>query len=86
MIVPDITYSDRIEMLHPMFKRLFDDVKSNDLLNVGLGRITLKGDHLYINNVQPTCVSEHKQKLEAHLWQGKIRKPIAKVKLQPNIK
>ena len=43
MIVSDIRQSARIESLHPLFKTVFDYVKSHDLLNEPCGRIELDG-------------------------------------------
>ena len=51
MIVSRLENSSRIESLHPLFKQLFDYVKTHDLLNAPLGRIELDGDNLFINNV-----------------------------------
>lgn len=57
MIVSRLESSSRIESLHPLFKQLFDYVKTHDLLNAPLGRIELDGDNLFINNVNPECGS-----------------------------
>ena len=66
MIVSNLQKSGRIEPLHPLFKQLFDYVKSHDLLHTPCGRIELDGDNLFINNVNPTCVKESEQVLEVH--------------------
>lgn len=66
MIVSDIRQSARIESLHPLFKTVFDYVKSLDLLNEPCGRIELDGDRLFINNVNPECVAAEQQVLEVH--------------------
>ena len=66
MIVSRLENSSRIESLHPLFKQLFDYVKTHDLLNAPLGRIELDGDNLFINNVNPECVPADKQVLEMH--------------------
>jgi len=66
MIVSNLQNSQRVEGLHPMFKTLFDYVKSHDLLHAELGRIEIKGDELFINNVNPECVAAEKQVLEVH--------------------
>lgn len=66
MILSDLKYSERIEMLHPLFKRAFDYVKTHDLLNTPCGRIELEGDDLFINNVNPECVAIDQQLLEVH--------------------
>lgn len=61
MIVSRLENSSRIESLHPLFKQLFDYVKTHDLLNAPLGRIELDGDNLFINNVNPECVPADNQ-------------------------
>ncbi len=66
MIVSNLQNSGRIEHLHPLFKKLFDFVKSHDLLHEEPGRITVDGDQLFINNSNPECVSQESQKLEVH--------------------
>lgn len=66
MIVSNLKNSERIEGLHPLFKTLFDYVKTHDLLHTELGRIELDGDDLFINNVNPECLSSDKQVLEVH--------------------
>lgn len=66
MIVSNLQNSQRVESLHPLFKRLFDYVKTHDLLHAELGRIEIEGDALFINNVNPECVPADKQVLEVH--------------------
>lgn len=66
MIVSNLQNSHRIEGLHPLFKTLFDYVKTHDLLHEELGRIEIDGDNLFINNVNPECVDKQKQVLELH--------------------
>ena len=66
MIVGNLKNTQRIEGLHPLFKKAFDYVKSHDLLHTECGRIELEGDELFINNVNPTCVMAEKQVLELH--------------------
>ena len=55
MIISNLQNSSRVESLHPLFKKLFDYVKTHDLLHTPCGRIELEGDNLFINNVNPTC-------------------------------
>ena len=66
MILSDLQHTERIEQLHPLFKEVFDYVKSHDLLHTECGRIELKGDDLFINNANPTLIPEEKQVLELH--------------------
>ena len=66
MILSNLQNTERIEQLHPLFKEVFDYVKSHDLLHTECGRIELKGDDLFINNVNPTLIPAEKQVLELH--------------------
>lgn len=66
MIVANLQNSNRIEGLHPLFKPLFDYVKTHDLLHTELGRIEVDGDDVFIMNINPECVAADKQVLEAH--------------------
>lgn len=66
MIVTNLNNTERIETLHPLFKKLFDYVKTHDILNTPCGRIDIDGDNLYINNVNPECIPAEKQVLEVH--------------------
>ena len=66
MIISNLQNSGRVESLHPLFKKLFDYVKTHDLLHTPCGRIELEGDKLFINNVNPTCVTAETQVLELH--------------------
>ena len=66
MIVLNYQNSDRIEGLHPLFKTLFDYVKSHDLLRTALGRIDVMGDDLFIMNVEADAVLAEQQVLELH--------------------
>lgn len=66
MIYGNIAYADRYASLHPLLPQLFAYVKSHDLLHTPMGEIVLDGDKLFINNVNPECLSEEKQVLEVH--------------------
>lgn len=66
MIISDLNDSRRIEGLHPLFTKLFEYVKSHDMLQAPLGRHELDGDNLFINNSNPECKSREEQHLEMH--------------------
>mgnify|MGYP002226146977 CR=1 FL=1 len=53
---PIYKIAKRVEKLHPLFKQLFDYVKSHDLLHEELGTIRLDGDNLIVNNIYPECI------------------------------
>ncbi len=66
MIVSNLQNSERIESLHPLFKKVFDYIKTHDLLHTECGKIELDGDNLFINNANPTLIPAEKQVLELH--------------------
>ena len=66
MIYGNIAYADRYASLQQLLPQLFAYVKSHDLLHTPMGKIVLDGDKLFINNVNPECLSEEKQMLEGH--------------------
>lgn len=66
MILSTLQDCGRFEVLHPLFKKAFDYVKSHNLLDAPLGRIEVEGDALFINNSNLECVKAEKQVLEVH--------------------
>ena len=54
MIVSNLQNSQRVEGLHPLFKTLFDYVKTHDLFHAELGRIEIDGDNLFISVLHVT--------------------------------
>lgn len=66
MILSHISDSQRYESLHPLFKQVFDYIKTHDLLNAPTERIVLNGDTLFINVCDAKLVSAEAQKLEVH--------------------
>ncbi|HHT23112.1 MAG TPA: DUF386 domain-containing protein [Bacteroidales bacterium] len=81
MIYTTLTESSRIENLHSKFKELFDFVKNNDLLNRETGRITLDGDELFINNVNPQMLKAENQVLEVHQEYIDVHIPLDKAEI-----
>lgn len=66
MIINSLSRSERTERLHPLFKKLFDYIRTHDLSQQPPGRIVLQGDDLFINLDQPQLRSRETQKLEVH--------------------
>ncbi|WP_329904369.1 YhcH/YjgK/YiaL family protein [Porphyromonas pogonae] len=66
MIVASLRDSARYESLHPLFKDAFEYIKNNDLLHHELGRIEIKGNDLFINNVNPDSMKQEDQLMEVH--------------------
>lgn len=66
MLIASLHNTERIEQLHPLFKQLFDYVRTHDLTQVPAGRLTLSGDDLFINVADATLKAAGEQKLEVH--------------------
>ena len=66
MILAHIEDSERYFSLHPLFKQLFDYVKTHDLSQVPAERITLDGERLFINVAYASLKSPEEQVLEVH--------------------
>ncbi len=66
MIHSTLKYSERIEPLHPLYKTLFDYVKTHDLRQMECGRIEIDGDNLYINLCTPESKKATEQVHEVH--------------------
>lgn len=66
MIYGKLSQAWRVEPLHPLFPKLFEYVRTHDLLHEPLGRIEVLSDSLFINNSEPTLVPQDKQVLEVH--------------------
>lgn len=66
MVISTLSNSARVEGLHPLFKRLFDFVRSYDFYYAPLGRIEVDGELLYIMNTESGAVAQGKQVLEIH--------------------
>lgn len=66
MVIAHLNDSERYASLHPLFKQLFNYVKSHDLSQVPAERITLDGERLFINVADPTLKAPEDQVLEVH--------------------
>lgn len=66
MILANLEHSYRYQELHPAFKKVFDYVKSYNLLDMDLGKITLDGEDVFIINSEAECIPAEKQILEYH--------------------
>ncbi|MFK8265392.1 YhcH/YjgK/YiaL family protein [Capnocytophaga cynodegmi] len=66
MILSDLSQSSRYEGLHSAFPKVFQYVKSHNLLNAELGKIEIDGDKVFIINSEPECLSKENQVLEYH--------------------
>lgn len=81
MILDTINHSALTEQLHPLFKTLFDYIKTHDLTQVPAGRITIQGDDLYINVADATLKTAEEQKLEVHQAYIDVHFPLSGVEV-----
>lgn len=79
MIFGKITDSARIEALHPALHRLFEFVKTHDLMQLPIGRNEIDGDRLFINIAENNLVSPEQQKLEVHRAYMDVHLPLNNV-------
>lgn len=56
----------RYYCLHPLMKELFEYVQTHDLSQVPAGRVTLRGDDLFINVTDATLLPRAERKIEVH--------------------
>lgn len=66
MQIGKLNQSCRIETIHPLFKELFDFVKSHDFNNYPLGKVEVCGDDIFIMNSDVDGTPAQKQPLEMH--------------------
>lgn len=66
MILIDLSDSAGIEKFHPLFRQLFDFVKTHNLATIPAGRIKLRGKELFINVSDARLLAAEEQKLEVH--------------------
>ncbi|HEY9551700.1 MAG TPA: YhcH/YjgK/YiaL family protein [Prevotella sp.] len=81
MILAHLNDSKRYECVHPLFKVLFEYLRTHDLSNAEKGRITLAGDDLYINVSDVELKDKDQQKLEVHQQYIDVQLPL----LQPEV-
>lgn len=66
MLLGNLTHSNRIEGVHPLFGQLFDYVRNTDFDALPKGRIDVNGDVLYIMNLDIDGADRERQPLEMH--------------------
>ena len=66
MIIGKLEDSLRIEGLHPAFKRVFDYIKSHDILHTVPGKIDIDGENIWINIAEPEMRNLRDADIEIH--------------------
>lgn len=66
MIIDSLNNSEKIEVLNPHFKKVFDYIKSHDLKNAPLGRIDIDGENSWIMVSEVQGKEKSAAALESH--------------------
>lgn len=66
MILATLSQADRYVALHPLFPRVFDYMRSTDLLALAPGRYPISGEQLFVIVESITGRSREEAKLECH--------------------
>lgn len=76
MIVDSLKNSQRIESLHPLFKKAFDYIKSADFSKMEDGKYELEGDRLYVNIASIFGKDKKEAAIETHQKYIDIQLPL----------
>lgn len=77
MIHARLCDSRRYEALHPLFRQLFDYVRTHDFTHVPTECIHLDGERLFINVAEVDMKAREEQKLETHRRYTDIHIPLS---------
>lgn len=77
MIIGSLENTRRIEALNPYFKKVFDYIKSHDLVNAPAGKIEIDGDNAWINVSEVQGKEKTNAKVETHNQYIDIQLPLA---------
>lgn len=66
MIIAKLTDAARYYGLHPLLEQLFAYIQAHDFNSIPAGRITLRGEELFINVMDATLLSREERKMEVH--------------------
>ena len=76
MIIDSLNNSEKIEVLNPHFKKVFDYIKSHDLKNAPVGRIDIDGDNSWITVSEVQGKEKDAAALESHNQYIDIQLPL----------
>ena len=66
MIIGSLNDTERIEILNPHFKKIFDYLKSHDLQSLPLGKTEIDGDRAWLNVSEVEGKTEALAEMETH--------------------
>lgn len=78
MILDTLKNAELYESVHPLFKKAFDFLKSEDLANLPVGKIELQETDLFVNVVDITGKTAEQVKMETHNGYIDIQVPVGK--------
>lgn len=77
MILASLKDSVHYEHLHPLFKKVFDYIKTHDLAKMPIGKIEIEGDKAFILISEITKNSPEKARTETHHHYLDIQIPLS---------
>lgn len=78
MILDSLKNSDVYNNIHPLFKKVFEYLKSTDFSKIEVGKIELKGKDLFVIISDSDMKSREDAKLEVHNKYIDIQLPVSK--------
>jgi YhcH/YjgK/YiaL family protein len=79
MILDSLTNTEAAEKLHPLFKKAFDYIKTNDFKAMAPCKIELDGEKLFLMVAEITGKTKEEAKMETHKKYIDIQIPIVGV-------
>lgn len=76
MIVDKLSNASKYYAMHPLFKKAFEYLQQEDLMNLSVGRIDLEGDDLYLSIQEVNGKDEEEAVLESHRTYIDIQLPL----------
>lgn len=79
MILDSLNNTEKVERLHPLFKKAFDYIKATDFSKLEDGKYELEGSRLFISVVTLTGKDEKEAAVETHKKYIDIQLPLLEV-------
>lgn len=78
MIIDSLRNAERYYSLHPLFKEAFEYLSSIDFVNADLGKVTLKGEDLFVIVSDSNMKKNEDVQIEVHNRYIDIQLPVSK--------
>lgn len=78
MIIDSLRNAEKYYVLHPLFKEAFDYLNSTDFVNSALGKVSLKGEDLFVIVSDSDMKEDADAQIEVHNRYIDIQLPVSK--------